>query len=246
MRRRPPRVASLETSLYAPVKAFLESHGFVVKGEVGGCDVVGLREGEPPLVVIAELKQSFTLDLVLQAVDRASCADEIWLAARMSSRGRGREADARFRNLCRRLGFGLIGVSAGGAVQVLVDPAGCAPRRDRKRRSRLVLEHRRRRGDPSAGGSTRQPVMTAYRQQALACAAMLAEGPGRPRDMKPRAPDAPAILLRNVYGWFERVERGLYGLTESGREALARWPQGEPFRPDPNQGRSDQRPASER
>ena len=32
-----------ETSLYMPVKRFLESLDFVVKGEVAGCDVVGLR-----------------------------------------------------------------------------------------------------------------------------------------------------------------------------------------------------------
>ena len=30
-------------------------------------------------------------------------------------------------------------------------------------------------------------------------------------------PDAPKILLRNVYGWFVRVERGVYALSESGQ-----------------------------
>ncbi|MGA9331336.1 MAG: DUF2161 family putative PD-(D/E)XK-type phosphodiesterase, partial [Bradyrhizobium sp.] len=29
----------------------------------------------------------------------------------------------------------------------------------------------------------------------------------------------------NVYGWFDRVERGVYRLTDSGRAALKRWPQ---------------------
>jgi hypothetical protein len=38
-------------------------------------------------------------------------------------------------------------------------------------------------------------------------------------------PDAPQILLRNVYGWFSRVERGVYSLTAEGIAALARWPQ---------------------
>ena len=36
-------------------------------------------------------------------------------------------------------------------------------------------------------------------------------------------PDAPKILQRNVYGWFERIERGRYGLTEFGRVELERW-----------------------
>lgn len=93
-----------ETSLYAPVKLFLEGLGFAVKGEIGGCDMVGLREGEPPVVVICELKLQFNLELVLQGVDRAAASDEVWLAARMSARGKGRESDARFRNLCQLVG----------------------------------------------------------------------------------------------------------------------------------------------
>ena len=74
----------LETTLYPPVKSFLEAAGYAVKGEVGGCDLVGLLEGEPPLVVICELKQAFNLELVLQAVDRQAQSDEVWIAARMS------------------------------------------------------------------------------------------------------------------------------------------------------------------
>jgi hypothetical protein len=114
-------------------------------------------------------------------------------------------------------------VSARGKVDILVEPVPWRPQRDGKRRSRIVQEHRRRKGDPVAGGSTRQPLMTAYRQQALACAAALAQGATRPRDLKAALPDAPKILLRNVYGWFVRVERGAYTLSDSGRAALVRW-----------------------
>jgi hypothetical protein len=214
----------LETALYLPVKRFLENLGFMVKGEVGGCDLVALSGDDPPVVVIGELKLSFNLELVLQAVDRAGAADEVWLAARMSARGKGRESDSRYRNLCRRLGFGMLAVTNTGDVEVIVKPA-TTPRRDPKKRSRLVTEHQRRKGDPALGGSTRSPIMTAYRQQALACAAALSQGPRRVRDLKPEIPDAPKILQHNVYGWFDRAERGIYVLTEAGRAALKRWPQ---------------------
>ena len=217
-----------EVSLYAPVKKFLENLDFVVKGEIGNCDVVGVREGEPPVVVICELKMQFNLELVLQAVDRAGACDEVWLAAAMSARGKGREHDSRFRALCRRLGFGLIGVTPRGDVELLLSPVAPSPRRDPRKRSRLVEEHRRRRGDPAVGGSTRSPVMTAYRQDALACAAAMAGGPKRPRDLKDFTPRAGKILLDNVYGWFDRAERGVYVLTDSGRAALLRWPQDDP------------------
>jgi hypothetical protein len=213
----------LESSLYLPVKRFLEKLGFEVKGEICGCDVVALRDGGPAAVVIGELKLTFTLDLVLQAVDRTAVCDEVWLAVRASRRGRGRESDPRVRKLCRFLGLGLLCVFASGKVEVLVEPVPWRPRRDAKRRSRIVEEHRRRIGDPAAGGSSRQPIMTAYRQQALACAAALARSPARPRDLKAQTPDAPKILQRNVYGWFVRVERGVYALTDGGRAALVRW-----------------------
>ena len=215
----------METALYLPVKRFLEGLGFQVKGEVGGCDLVALNGDDPPLVVIGELKLTFNLELVLQGVDRAGACDEVWLAARMSTRGKGRESDARYRNLCRRLGFGMLGVTDLGGVEVLVAPASTSPRRNSKKRSRLVSEHKRRKGDPVLGGSTRTPIMTAYRQQALACASALALGPRRVRDLRQDIPDAPKILLHNFYGWFDRAERGIYMLSAAGHAALKQWPQ---------------------
>ena len=215
----------METSLYLPVKRFLENLGFAVKGEIGGCDLVGLKGEDPPVVVICELKLSFNLELLMQAVDRAGACDEIWLAAKLSARGKGRENDARYRNLCRRLGFGMLAVTNTGDVEVIVKPPTTAPRRNPKKRSRLVSEHQRRKGDPVLGGSTRAPIMTAYRQQALACAFAMTDGPRRVRDLKPEIPDAPKILQGNVYGWFDRAERGVYVLTEAGYAALKRWPQ---------------------
>ena len=74
----------METDLYPPIKRRLERLGLEVKGEVCGCDLVALSEGSPELVVIGEMKQSFTLELVLQAVDRTSVCDEVWLAVRAS------------------------------------------------------------------------------------------------------------------------------------------------------------------
>jgi hypothetical protein len=213
---------ALETALYLPVKRFLEKLGFEVKGEVCSCDVVALKGEGAPLVVVTELKLGFNLELVLQGVDRMAACDEIWLAIRSASRGHSR--DSRVRKLCRLLGFGLLGVAKSGHVEILVEPGPWRPRRDAQRRSLLVAEHRRRQGDPALGG-TRGPIMTAYRQQALACAAALLAGPRRTREMKQVSPDAPKILLHNVYGWFVRVERGVYALAEPGKAALLRWPQ---------------------
>jgi hypothetical protein len=223
-RKRKRHPITPETTLYAPVKLYLESLGFTVKGEVCGCDLVALRGEEPPIVVVGELKSALSLELVLQGVNRTAACDEVWLAVPVTGRG-GRVRDPRVHKLCRFLGFGLLGVSSTGSVEVLVGPKPWRPRQDPKRRARLVQEHRSRVGDPALGGSTKMPIMTAYRQQALACAASLAGGPRRTRKIRSVVPNASSILLGNVYGWFARIERGVYALTPQGASALARWPQ---------------------
>jgi hypothetical protein len=76
--------------------------------------------------------------------------------------------------------------------------------------------------------------MTAYRQQALAVANALSGTPSRPRDLRILAPDAAKILQDNVYGWFKRIERGLYRLTSSGRVALVTW--ADQFPPEDERG----------
>ena len=90
--------------------------------------------------------------------------------------------------------------------------------------------------------------MTAYRQQALACASALSGGPRRVKDLRADIPDAGKILLHNVYGWFDRAERGIYVLTDAGHAALKRWPQ-QPLdltpRPDDERAKSRRRMTAE-
>lgn len=224
IRKRPAirETGRMEITLYRPVKAFLERLGFEVKGEVRGCDVVAVRPGEPPLLVIAELKLGFSLELVLQAVERLQSADEVWLAVPMTRRGRDR--DSRAHRLCKLLGIGLLAVStARDAVEIIVEPGPYKPRTSQRKRGLVLQEFTRRQGDPNIGGSNKRKLMTAYRQQALACAMALQDGPKRPRDLREAAPDAPKILARNVYGWFERVRNGVYALAPLGHEALETW-----------------------
>lgn len=211
-----------ETDLYLPLKAFMEGAGYCVKGEVNGCDLVGVKDGDPPVLIVCEMKLAFNLELVMQGVNRAAACDEVWLAARSSKTGKGREHDARFRNLCRRLGFGLIAVSVSGVVDVIIEPFAATPRRDPKRRSRLLEEHKRRVGDPQKGGGRGKPIMTAYRQDCMLCATSLLTGPQSPKQLKTLVARAPTILRSNVYGWFVRESRGIYGLTELGRAAVLR------------------------
>ena len=101
-----------EADLYDPIKRFLETQGYAVKGEIGECDIVALRDDENPVVV--ELKERLSLALILQAVDRLSTSDAVYVAFRV---GKGYSASWRSRqkqvkSLLRRLGLGLLTVSA--------------------------------------------------------------------------------------------------------------------------------------
>lgn len=208
---------SLESDLYAPIKALLEAQGYCVKGEVRGCDVVGVRGSEPPVIV--ELKRAFGMTLVLQAVNRLTLSDSVYVAV-----GAWPKNLRDVKKLCRRLGIGLM-VVVDERVDILLDPAAYKPRKDTRKVGRLLGEHARRVGDPNRGGSsTKVPLMTAYRQEALRCAGLLAKnGPMKVALLKSaaEAPKAAAILRADHYGWFERIDRGVYGLTPKGRAAAA-------------------------
>ena len=67
-----------ETDLYAPVKAFFEQQGYEVKAEVTDCDLVAIRESDPPVIV--ELKLSLSLDLLMQGIERQRITDAVYVA----------------------------------------------------------------------------------------------------------------------------------------------------------------------
>ena len=206
-----------ETDLYPGVKRFLERQGYVVKSEIKGCDIIAIRGEEAPVIV--ELKIGFTLALLLQGIDRLGLSDVVYLAIAEPKRAVRNDLV----KLCRRVGLGLLTVR-GQSVEAVADPVPYLPRADKKRKNLLLKEFMARDGDPNSGGSSRRPLMTAYRQDALRVAGFLVEhGAMKVSHIAKatRVDRAGAILLDNVYGWFMRESRGIYGLTEKGRAALS-------------------------
>lgn len=117
--------------------------------------------------------------------------------------------------LCRRLGLGVLSVGVDGRVEVHAEPGPYEARRSKVRRVRLVREFERRSGDPNLGGS-RGKVVTAYRQDALRCAAYLGEHGASKGAVVARATSvakATRLMRDNHYGWFIRVSPGVYGLA---------------------------------
>lgn len=212
-----------ETDLYSPVKSLLEGQGYTVKSEIGAADIVAVRDDENPVIV--ELKTGFSLTLFHQCVARQALTDAVYLAVPRGTSRPFLKSLKENRKLCRRLGLGLMTVRLkDGLVEVHLDPAPYKPRQSKPRKARLLREFARRVGDPNVGGSTRRGLMTAYRQDALRCVAVLVDqGPTKASAVAKAAgtDKARRIMADDHYGWFERVQTGIYGLTPKGNEAVA-------------------------
>nr|WP_294528751.1 DUF2161 family putative PD-(D/E)XK-type phosphodiesterase [uncultured Rhodopila sp.] len=222
----PPVTRQSESDLYAPVKHHLESLGYTVRGEIGRCDMLAISQ-ETMLAV--ELKLSFGLPVLYQALQRLPSVDLVYIAVAVpEGRTARRNWDARVPDavrLCRMLGIGLLSVR-NGAIVAHADPGPYQPRKQLRQRTKLLSEFARRSGDHNIGGTTRRPRMTAYREDALACASLLATSgalqAAAVRDATGIA-TAGAVLRNNVYGWFEKIARGTYVLTPTGQAALEQY-----------------------
>ena len=211
-----------EADLYPPIKVFLELQGYVVKGEVGAADVVAVKGDAPPVIV--ELKLGFSLSLFHQGIDRLAITDQVYVAVPYKPGKPFQRALKDNVKLARRVGLGVLTVRLrDGFVEALADPVPYAPRKSKKKTTRLLRAFDRLQGDPNAGGATRHGIVTGYRQDALRCARFLAvHGPSQGAQVKAWAevPDATRIMAADHYGWFRRVSRGVYDLTEAGRQGL--------------------------
>ena len=227
MKRLSKLLAIREADLYPPLKNFLTHQGYEVKGEVEHCDVIAVRGEEP--VVVVELKLSINLTVVLQAVDRLQISDTVYIGV---PKGIAVLQNQRKQvvKLLRMLGLGLMVIdpaAALGSVDVLCDPGAYKPRQVKQRTYRLLGEFMHRVGDPNAGGSTaRRGIMTVYRQKALAIAEHLQEHGETKAAVVARSlaePKTRVILYDNVYGWFDRLGKGVYALSPRGEIEFAQW-----------------------
>ncbi|MFD2206325.1 DUF2161 domain-containing phosphodiesterase [Kiloniella antarctica] len=218
-----------ETDLYPPIKAYLENQGYEVKSEIKDCDVIAIRGDEQPVIV--ELKTSFNLTLLFQGIDRQSISEEVYLAFAVPSKLKKTNPWFRYKRdiikLCRRLGLGLITVRFTEEtpidIQIHQDPGPYIPRKNSRRQRLLLKEFERRVGDPNQGGINKRAIITAYRQDALRCAAYIhSHTQATVSDIRNNTgvEKSSTILQKDYYGWYQRINRGVYTLTPKGEEAL--------------------------
>jgi hypothetical protein len=223
-----------ESDLAGPVRDYLLQQGYIVRSEVKDCDLTALHEDQ---LIVVELKRGFTMDLLLQATERQRVADAVYVAIPAACLQRERRARRwqGMERLLKRLELGLIvvhfseGDSGTTWVEVPLHPMPPTKLRQRSRQRQVILrEIAARSEDYNTAGTTRQPLLTAYREQAICIAFHLQmAGPQTPTALCRRgcSPRTQKILHRNVYGWFERQKRGVYAVRpEVCNQICTQWP----------------------
>jgi hypothetical protein len=217
-----------ESDLYLPIKNHLQNLGFQVKGEIKDCDIVA-KKGDDILIV--ELKLTLNITLLMQAVDRLTVADNVYIAIPKQS-PMFKNKSKQVKKLLARLGVGLIVVDIQKTqqyVEVINDPQDYTPRKNKRKQAALLKEFTLRQGDTQKGGSTRsKPGLTAYRQRSIRIAKYLLTNPvakGADINKAIDEPQATLFLRNNYYGWFDKVERGVYTLSKKGKTEQTDWQQ---------------------
>lgn len=211
-----------ETDLYAPIRRFLEQKGYQVQAEVKHCDIAARKDGE---LIVVELKRSFTLKLVYQALERQSLTDQVYVAIPRPQKGQRQKAWQDMLRLLKRLELGLLTVALDSPIQrveVILSPEDSPVRKNRRKREQVQAELEQRQMAVNVGGMTRKKIITAYREKCIRLACLLErEGPLSTARLRERGlEEAVGICSKNYDHWFQRVEKGVYCLSETGRAAL--------------------------
>lgn len=217
-----------ESDLYFPIRDWLLERGYLPKAEVKGIDIVACKD-ESMLAV--ELKNVLNLEVVLQAVDRQRICDIVYIGVPKKSKVLFTKRWKMLLHLLKRLEIGLLLVTIKGEacfVEEALQPIPFDLNRSRsyflKKRQSIVKEYDTRQGNYNIGGVTKTKILTAYRENALKIAYLLSKnGSLSPKKLKELGSDSGktnTILKMNHYGWFDRIQKGIYGLNEKGLEAL--------------------------
>jgi len=212
--------------MYKPVYDYLGSLGYTVRSEVNHCDVAAVK-GEELLVV--EMKKSLNLDVILQATLRQKLADIVYIAVPKPGRDLYSKRWKNLSYLLKRLQLGLMVVSLkedDSYAEIVFEPKAFdmqkSKKQSKKKKQELVKEFDARYGDFNTGGSTGKKLMTAYREMAVQIACCLVKyGPLKPKELRKLGTDekkTTTILMKNHYGWFQNISRGLYDINDKGRQ----------------------------
>ncbi len=214
----------LEADMFLPLKRYFVAQGYQVNAEAKHCDIVLTKDS---LLTIIEMKRVFSVDLLIQALDRQTMTAAVYIAIPRPKKCYG-DKHRGMLTLVKRLRLGLIFVAMDSpalGVEVVVTPDAALTqqtKRGKRRTAALQKELDGRQADTNTGGVTKTKLATAFREKSIHALCVLERvSPLRVAEIKQICGNDVAVLLgRNYYGWFERVGRGQYALSTSGQAFL--------------------------
>jgi hypothetical protein len=170
----------------------------------------------------------------VQATKRQRLSDLVYIAIPKPSYKLKSKRWTDICHLVRRLELGLIIVSFSGnrkTVEVIFHPVDFNRKKsmnqNKRKRDALLKEINGRSADFNVGGSNKTKIMTAYKENCVKIACYLQNlGTASPRKLVKlgTGDKTSAILSKNYYGWFDRVSRGVYVLSEKGKREIQEYP----------------------
>lgn len=222
----------LEVDLYKPIQRYFIKEGYQVYGEVKDCDMAAVKDDE---LIIIELKLTLSVDLLIQATKRQLLTDIVYIAIPKPKYSLRSKRWTDICHLIRRLELGLIIVLFSGnskKIDIIIDPTTIdqskSMRQNKRKRKTILTEINGRSADYNIGGSNRTKIMTAYKENCIQIASYLEKvGPLSPNSLVKIGTGAKtsSILTKNFYGWFERIKRGTYVISEMGEQELKKYPE---------------------
>lgn len=212
-----------EIDMYDCIKDFFEAEGYNVKAEVKDCDIVCKKEDS---LVIVELKLKFSLKLIYQAMDRQALTTEVYIAVLKPKRAFYGKEWHRMLKLVKSLCLGLILVDNNKNIEFVCHPSADYTRKlNSKKKIVLNKEFDNRKTSINKGG-TRGKTMTVYKEKSLLIIDYIKNSElYAPKDINSALSikNASVILNQNHYGWYEKIAKGSYKISEKGLTALVEY-----------------------
>ena len=207
--------------MFPIIKAQLTDMGFEVKAEVDHIDIMAIKDDK---TLIVEMKQSLSLRLIYQGIERQKISDYVYLAIlKPSETTLNSRTFKEKKTIVKTLGLGLIIVDTNiKQVTFLLDPIKPRQYQDTRKKKKAHQEFLLRKTAMNQGGISQTKIITVYREKALKILDYLKDGEQPLKAIVKYTDDLKTtrILIDNHYGWFKRVSRGIYTLSEEGKEAL--------------------------
>lgn len=209
-----------ESEMYDPIRNLLTNQGFIVRGEVKGCDIAAVK-GDTFWVV--EMKLSANITLIYQAIERQTATDWVFVAVPRPKNSRNKKFRS-LNKLLKKLGLGLITVVLDSPVknaEIIIFPN--AKKEKENAKSAAIKKEVFGRTTDTLGGTTKTIVNTAYRERCVRIACLLeTKGALSAKQLTEVGceKDTYSILRSNYFNWFKKIGRGIFEITEIGRKYL--------------------------